>query len=88
MSDTMLAAADSSATEVQSTPAFVHLRTHSEYSVVDGTIRIGELIKQAKQFNQPALALSDLGNLFGYIYWPCYLCDLWIGPPTGRTSRH
>ena len=91
MSDTMLAAADSSAAEVQPTPAFVHLRTHSEYSVVDGTIRIGELIKQAKQFNQPALALSDLGNLFGYIKFyraargagikPIAACDFWIDNP-------
>lgn len=91
MSDTLLAAADNQVTEVQSTPAFVHLRSHSEYSVVDGTIRIGELIKQAKAFNQPALALSDLGNLFGYIKFykaarnagikPIAACDFWIDNP-------
>ncbi|OFV51380.1 MULTISPECIES: DNA polymerase III subunit alpha [Oligella] len=91
MSDTLLATAESGAAELSATPAFVHLRTHSEYSVVDGTIRIGDMIKQAKAFNQPALALSDLGNLFGYIKFykaarqagikPIAACDFWIDNP-------
>ena len=49
-----------------STP-FVHLRVHSEFSVVDGIARIPALVKQAKEFGQPALALTDLCNLFGFV---------------------
>ncbi|NLA89356.1 MAG: DNA polymerase III subunit alpha [Alcaligenaceae bacterium] len=91
MSDTTFATAEATAADVQSTPAFVHLRTHSEYSVVDGIIRIKDLVNQAKAFNQPALALSDLGNLFGYIKFyraarqagikPIAACDFWIDNP-------
>ena len=50
-----------------STPSFVHLRCHSEFSVVDGITRISAMVSKAKEFNQPALALTDLGNLFGLI---------------------
>lgn len=46
---------------------FVHLRLHSEYSVVDGTTRIAPLLKQVQTFAQPAIALSDQMNLFGFI---------------------
>ena len=46
---------------------FVHLRSHSEFSVVDGTTRIDELVKAALSSQQPALALTDLSNLFGAI---------------------
>lgn len=67
---------------------FVHLRSHSEFSVVDGMARVDDLVKAAKQFNQPALAISDLGNLFGQIKFykqarksglkPLIACDLWL----------
>ena len=46
---------------------FVHLRLHSEFSVVDGTVRIDDAVKAAASDGQPALALTDLGNLFGAI---------------------
>ncbi|MDI3380163.1 DNA polymerase III subunit alpha [Xenophilus aerolatus] len=44
---------------------FVHLRLHTEFSVVDGTTRIDEVVKAAAQDGQPALAITDLNNLFG-----------------------
>ena len=47
--------------------SFVHLRTHTEYSVVDGTLRIAEVAAAARQDGQPALAISDLNNLFGAV---------------------
>lgn len=50
-----------------STPSFVHLRSHSEFSVVDGITRISVMVNKAKEFQQPALALTDLGNFFGLI---------------------
>ena len=48
-------------------PMFVHLRLHTEFSVVDGTNRIDELAKAAAKEGQPALAITDLSNLFGAI---------------------
>lgn len=46
---------------------FVHLRLHTEFSVVDGTNRIDEIVKAAAADGQPALGTSDLNNLFGAI---------------------
>ncbi len=46
---------------------FVHLRLHTEFSVVDGTNRIDEVVKAAAADGQPALAITDLNNLFGAI---------------------
>jgi len=46
---------------------FVHLRLHSEFSVVDGTNRIDDVVQVAADDKQPALALTDLNNLFGTI---------------------
>ncbi len=47
--------------------AFVHLRVHTEYSVVDGTLRIDEAVAAAAADGQGALAITDLGNLFGAV---------------------
>ena len=46
---------------------FVHLRLHTEFSVVDGTNRIDEVVAAAAAYGQPALAITDLNNLFGAI---------------------
>ena len=46
---------------------FVHLRLHTEYSIVDGTCRIDELVELAQDDGQVALAISDLNNLFGAV---------------------
>ena len=46
---------------------FVHLRLHTEFSVVDGTNRIDDVVAAAAADGQPALAISDLNNLFGAI---------------------
>ncbi len=47
--------------------SFVHLRTHTEYSVVDGTLRIAAIAAAARADSQPALAITDLNNLFGAV---------------------
>ncbi|MDN6886842.1 DNA polymerase III subunit alpha, partial [Variovorax sp. CAN2819] len=46
---------------------FVHLRLHTEFSVVDGTNRIDDVVKAAAADRQPALAITDLNNLFGAV---------------------
>ena len=46
---------------------FVHLRLHSEFSIVDGIVRIDEAVAKAAASSIPALAITDLGNLFGAV---------------------
>ncbi len=72
-----------------SQPGFVHLRLHSEYSITDGLTRIDEVIAQAAADGQPALAITDLANLFAMVKFytaargmgvkPIIGCDVWIG---------
>jgi DNA polymerase III subunit alpha len=47
--------------------SYVPLRVHSEYSLVDSTIRLDQLIAQAKAFNLPAIAITDELNLFALV---------------------
>ena len=46
---------------------FVHLRVHTEFSVVDGTLRVDEAVAAAAADGQGALAITDLSNLFGAV---------------------
>lgn len=46
---------------------FVHLHTHSQYSLLDGACRIDNVIELAKEYKMPALAITDHGNMFGAI---------------------
>ncbi len=76
-----------------SAPDFVHLHVHSEYSLLDGANRIGDLIGACQADGQRALALTDHGNMFGAIelYQACQKagikpivgCEVYIA----RTSR-
>lgn len=56
-----------SETTSQAQPTFVHLRLHSEYSLVDSIVRIDDVTAAAADDKQVALALSDLGNMFGWV---------------------
>lgn len=72
-------------------PTFVHLRTHSAYSLAEGAIRIKDLIPLAKALEMPAVAVTDTGNLFGAVEFsvtasksgiqPIIGCQLWIEKP-------
>ena len=78
--------------------SFVHLRVHSEFSVVDGIVRIPDLVKRVAQLGQPAVALTDLANLFGLIKFykaargagvkPVAGCDLWLTNDDDRDKPH
>ena len=71
-----------------SSPGFVHLRLHSEYSIADGTLRIDEAVRAAASDRMPALALTDLANTFELVNFfkearargvkPIAGCDVWI----------
>ncbi|MGC8938733.1 MAG: PHP domain-containing protein, partial [Thermodesulfovibrio sp.] len=69
---------------------FVHLHVHTEYSLLDGAIRIDELVEQAKKYNMPAVAITDHGNLFGVVEFykkatkagikPIIGCEVYVAP--------
>jgi DNA polymerase-3 subunit alpha len=75
-------------------PQFIHLRLHSEYSISDGTVRLDEAVARAGADRMPALALTDLGNVFGLVKFysaargagikPIIGCDLWISNDADR----
>jgi DNA polymerase-3 subunit alpha len=80
-----------------SNPGFVHLRLRSEYSISDSIVRIDDALAAAAADQQPALALTDSGNLFGWVKFyraaiargiqPLCGIDCWItGRNPGRLS--
>jgi len=46
---------------------FVHLHLHTGYSLLDGSVRIDELVKKAREYQMPAVAITDHGNMFGAV---------------------
>jgi len=79
-------------------PAFVHLRLHSEYSITDGIVRIDEAVERAAADGMPALAITDLANVFGMVKFykaaravgvkPIIGCDVWISNESERDKPH
>lgn len=70
--------------------SFVHLHMHTEYSLLDGSIRINELVKKVKDMGMNAVAITDHGNMFGAIemYKACKKegikaiigCEVYVAP--------
>jgi DNA polymerase-3 subunit alpha len=52
---------------MKASSGFVHLHNHTEYSFLDGAIRVADLVDRAAQFGMPALAITDHGGLFGAV---------------------
>ena len=81
-----------------SPPQFVHLRLHSEFSVVDGIVRIDDAVSRAADDGQGALALTDSANVFGAVRFyqaarrrgvkPIIGCDVWLTNDADRDSPH
>ncbi len=69
---------------------FIHLHLHSQYSLLDGAIRFEELFALAKEYEMPAVALTDHGNMFGAIEFyqkairngikPIIGCEIYVAP--------
>jgi DNA polymerase-3 subunit alpha len=82
----------------ESLTGFVHLRLHSEYSIVDGMVRIDDAVAAAVADKMPALALTDLSNVFGMVKFytaarkagvkPIVGCDVWITHDTERDAPY
>ena len=79
-------------------PRFVHLRLHSEYSIVDGMARVDDAVAAAAADGMPALAITDASNLFGAVKFfqaardngvqPIVGCDLWITNERNRDTPY
>ena len=69
---------------------FVHLHCHTQYSLLDGANQIEPLLERVKQLKQPALAITDHGNMFGAIEFyrqslrhgikPIIGCEIYVAP--------
>ena len=56
---------EKSASRASTQDSFVHLHVHTEYSMLDGAARVGELVKEVARQEMPAIAMTDHGNVFG-----------------------
>lgn len=69
---------------------FVHLHVHTDYSLLDGAASVKKLVTRAKELGQPALAITDHGNMFGVINFveackaaeikPIVGCEFYVAP--------
>jgi DNA polymerase III subunit alpha len=74
--------------------SFVHLHLHTEYSLLDGAVRMRELMRKAAEFKMPAVAVTDHGNLFGAIEFyqeatragikPIIGCEAYVAPKSHK----
>ena len=77
---------------------FVHLHNHTEYSMLDGAARIGEMFEVAQEMGMPAIATTDHGYLFGaYEFWkkaqgtgvkPIIGLEAYVAPGTHRSDKN
>ena len=75
---------------------FVHLHCHTEYSLLDGANKVDKMFERIKALNQPAVAMTDHGNMFGAIEFyreaksrgvkPIIGCEIYVAP-TSRFDR-
>ena len=80
------------------TSQFVHLRLHTEYSLVDGLVRIKPLVKQVAKLGMPAVAVTDQSNLFALVKFykaamaegikPIIGSDVWLFNDAEPASPH
>ena len=73
---------------------FVHLHVHTEFSLLDGAIRVKSLMEKSRKLNMPAVALTDHGNMFGAVQFykqateagikPIIGCEVYMAPGDRR----
>ncbi len=77
--------------------SFIHLHNHSEYSILDGGLRISDLVEAAYKNKMPAVALTDHGNMFGAVTFfkqakardvkPILGCEVYVAPKSRFDKR-
>ncbi|MGD8304516.1 MAG: PHP domain-containing protein, partial [Desulfobacterales bacterium] len=73
-------------------PDFVHLHVHTQYSLLDGAIRIDDLLGRAAEFDMKAVGITDHGTMFGAVEFfqkaraagikPIIGCEIYVAPRT------
>ncbi|MGD9266195.1 MAG: PHP domain-containing protein, partial [Desulfobacterales bacterium] len=73
-------------------PDFVHLHVHTQYSLLDGAIRINDLLRRAAEFEMKAVSVTDHGTMFGAVEFfqksnaagikPIIGCEIYVAPRT------
>src|SRR5690554_2268274 len=81
-----------------SSPSFVHLRVHTEYSLVDSVVRVGPLVDAIERLGMPAVAVTDLGNVSAMVKFykaalargikPIIGADVWTAPGRDGADAH
>ena len=76
---------------------FVHLHVHTAYSLLDGAVRVQDLLAQAQAFEMPAVAITDHGTLFGVLDFyqkaraagikPILGCELYVAPGSRQDRK-
>ena len=79
-------------------PGFIHLRIHSEFSLVDGIVRIKPLVKKLAEYAMPAAAITEQSNLFSLVKFykaaqgagikPLIGADVWVFNPDEPAAPH
>ena len=77
---------------------FIHLRVRTAYSLLEGAIRLDELVETCRSWRMPAVAIADRGNMFGVLEFseacrkagvqPIVGCDLGIGTGAEQSGQH
>ncbi|PLX86836.1 MAG: DNA polymerase III subunit alpha [Desulfuromonas sp.] len=75
---------------------FVHLHLHSQYSLLDGAIKLDDLVERAREYRMPAIAVTDHGNMFGAVEFyskamaagikPIVGCEVYVAPGSRLTK--
>jgi DNA polymerase-3 subunit alpha len=81
---------------MQSPNPFIHLHLHTEYSLLDGAIRLKDLFPKAREYGYKAVAITDHGNMYGALRFyeqalkheikPVIGCEVYVAP-RGRKDR-
>ena len=76
----------------EAVPDFVHLHVHTQYSLLDGAIRIDDLLRRAAEFDMQAVTVTDHGTMFGAVEFfqkakaagikPIIGCEIYVAPKT------
>ena len=73
-----------------STSSFVHLHVHTQYSLLDGAIRLDPLLQRAREYGMDSVAITDHGTMFGTVEFyekslkagikPIIGCECYVAP--------